>query len=374
MPVSSAGELATVDLAISNTTSVPVRVTAVDIRTPVQVMTENVPSPDSIGTIPAGGFVLASFTLKAGLGLDNGEVDILLQYRCASSDQAMARQLVTGSLTLTAGPATPEPQVAFLSFPDKLNDGQSVTAAVSISNPAPFPLTQVRVTAVDSEDVTLRQVAPVPSPFVACPAVTAAGTSLVGCLGTLAPGATVVLYLQVRVSSRVQTGTQRVAVIVASQTQTPADPVASTVVAATPVQVTIFGVDALSPFGLATLFVLPGIVTVLVFLLLARYVYPRRQGAPRIRVVHRRPHPGLRRSARRPGLPAGVDLLGLNLTNQAGTGDVVLLFVVGTGLGFIAWGVVAAIVLLAQRAQAVHPRRFGGQGAAGGLRPVRPGW
>ena len=339
----SAGEQATVDLAISNTTSVPVRVTAVDIRTPAQVMTENVPSPGSIGPIRADGFVLASFTLKAGLGLENGEVDVLLRYRCASAGSGTAEQLVTGSLTLTAGPAAAVPRVAFLSFPDKLNDGQSVTAAVSISNPAPFPLTQVRVTAVDSEDVTLSQVAPVPSPFAACPARTIAGTSLVGCLDTLAPGAMVVLYLQVRASSQVQTGTQHVAVIVASQTGTSADPVASTVAASTPVQVTIFGVDALSPFGLATLFVLPGIVTVLVFLLLARYVYPRSKELPESVPFNDA------RTLVFVAPPAALAYLlvwtfwGVDLANQAGTDDVVLLFGLGILLGAIAWGVVAAM-------------------------------
>lgn len=339
----SAGELATVDLVISNTTSAPVRATAVDIRVPAQVMAENVPSPDSIGRIRAGGFVLASFTLRAGLGIENGEVDVLLQFRSGSPGWETAEQLVTGSLTLTAGTARQVPQAAFLSFPDKLNDGQSVRAAVSISNPTPFPVRQIQVAAVDSEDVTLSQVAPAEPPFVACPAGTAQGNTLVGCLGTLAPGATAVLYLQVTASSRVQTGTQHVAVVVTSQISTSADPVASTVVATTPVQVTIFGVDALSPFGLGTLFVLPGIVTALVFLLLARYVYPRRKELPE----------SLQFTDARTMLlvvpPAALAYLlvwafwSVNLTDQAGTEDVILLFGLGIGLGVIVWAAVAVI-------------------------------
>ena len=292
---------------------------------------------------PAGGFVLASFTLRAGLGIENGEVDVLLQFRSGSPGWETAEQLVTGSLTLTAGTARQVPQAAFLSFPDKLNDGQSVRAAVSISNPTPFPVRQIQVAAVDSEDVTLSQVAPAEPPFVACPAGTAQGNTLVGCLGTLAPGATAVLYLQVTASSRVQTGTQHVAVVVTSQISTSADPVASTVVATTPVQVTIFGVDALSPFGLGTLFVLPGIVTALVFLLLARYVYPRRKELPE----------SLQFTDARTMLlvvpPAALAYLlvwafwSVNLTDQAGTEDVILLFGLGIGLGVIVWAAVAVI-------------------------------
>ena len=230
-----------------------------------------------------------------------------------------------------------------MSFPDKLNDGQSVTAAVSISNSSPFAFRQVQVTAVDSEDLTLGPVTPPRPPFAACPPASASGSTLVGCLATLAPGTTAVLYLKVTASSRVQTGTQHVAVVVTGQTGPSGDPVTATTVATTSAQVAIFGVDALSPFGLGTLFVLPGLVAALVFLLLARYVYPKGQEMPETvqftdarTLVFVVP-------------PAALAYLlvwavwGVNLTNQAGTQDVVVLFTLGAGIGFLAWAIVAAI-------------------------------
>ena len=154
----SAGEMATVDMLITNTTSSAVRVTAVDIGVPAEVTAENVPAADSIGPIPPGGSVLSHFELQASPGIESGDVDVLLEIPAGSPGGA--GQFVTGRLALTAGQAAAAPAVTFVSFPDKLNDGQSVTAAVSISNSSPFAFRQVQVTAVDSEDLTLGPVTP----------------------------------------------------------------------------------------------------------------------------------------------------------------------------------------------------------------------
>jgi hypothetical protein len=139
----------------------------------------------------------------------------------------------------------------------------------------------------------------------------------------------------------VQTGTQHVAVVIASQTDTSGPPITSTVTVTTPVQVTIFGVDVLSPFGLGTLFVLPGLLTVLSFLLLTRYVYPRSKQLPST-VQFTDPNTLLFVVP-----PAALAYLlvwliwGINLKNQAGTVDVVILFGLGVGLGFAVWLAVA---------------------------------
>jgi hypothetical protein len=334
----SAGELATVTLAISNTTTSPVRVTAVDLRVPAGVAGEHFPAPDAIHLVPAGGFDLATFMLRGLPGIEAGEVDVLLEVRTLSPGPG---RLLTGSLSLTAGTASQLPQAAFLSFPDKLDDGQSATAVVSVSNPTPFTFKHVSVSAVNSENVMLHPIVHAEPPFAPCPASGAQGPPLVGCLATLAPGATAVLYLQVTASSRVQTGTQRVAVIVASQTGASGAPITSTVTATTSVQVTIFGVDALSPFGLGTLFVLPGLLTVLSFLLLTRYVYPRSKELPST-VQFTDPTTLLFVVP-----PAAFAYLlvwliwGINLKNQAGTVDVVILFGLGVGLGLAVWLAVA---------------------------------
>ncbi|MGO8955768.1 MAG: hypothetical protein ACLQFR_00115 [Streptosporangiaceae bacterium] len=334
----SAGELATVNVAISNTTSSPVRVIGIDLRVPAGVAAGHVPPPGAIRPVRAGGFDLTTFTLRGLRGIEPGEVDVLLEVRPCPQGPV---RLITGSLRLTAGTASQRPQAAFLSFPSRLDDGQSGTAVLSISNPTSFTFKQVSVAAVNSEDVTLQPIVHAEPPFVPCPASGAQAPGLVGCLAALAPGATAVLSLQVTASSQVQTGTQHVAVVVASQADASGTPISSTVIATTPVQVTIFGVDALSPFGLGTLFVLPGLLTVLSFLVLTRYVYPRSKELPST-VKFTDPNTLLFVVP-----PAALAYLlvwliwGINLKNQAGTVDVVILFGLGVGLGFAVWLAVA---------------------------------
>ncbi len=338
----SPGQQATVDVVISNPTRCPVRVTSLQIRAPASVTAGHVPAPRSLPQIPANGSVVGTFVLTAQPGIEDGEVDVLLGIRSFGLGRDAATEIVTGSLAVRASTATQILRAAFLSFPQKLNDGQAVTAAVGISNPTPFPFRQISVTAVDSQDVSLRRAARVEPPFVPCPA-TEGGRQpeALGCLGTLQPGATAVLYLQVTANPRVQTGTEHVAVVVAGLGDPARQPMTLTAVATTPIQVTIFGVDALSPFGLGTLFVLPGLMTVVSFLLLARYVYPRSKDVPDT-VQFKDPRTLLYVLP-----PAALVYLviwlawGVNLTNQAGTSDVALLFGLGVGLGFLAWALLA---------------------------------
>jgi hypothetical protein len=343
----SAGDVVTVELVISNTTAAAMKVTALTIRVPDHVAVGHVPSPAAIGLIRSNSFLVRTFVLQALPGIESGEVDVLLKVRSSSLGKKVMDRLVTSSLTLKAGTTSQLPEAAFVSFPDKLNDGQSAQAAVRISNPTPFTLEQVQVAAVDSEDVSLRRSARADSPFGPCPAGSNQGAPLVGCLATLAPGGTAVLYLEVQADRRVQTGEQHVALVVASRTGTSGKPISTTVVATTAMQLTIFGVDALSPFGLGTLFVLPGLLTVLTFLLLARYVYPRSKELPD---TVKFTDPGTMLYIVPPA--ALIYLLvwavwGVNLTRQAGTADVALLFGLGVALGFAVW-VVAGLFYYAR--------------------------
>jgi hypothetical protein len=337
----SAGDESIVDLVISNNTASRVKITAFYLRLPAQVAAERVPLPAMIRPIPSNSFDRVTFTLRALPGIEDGEVDVLLEVKRSSPLNGITEQLLTSSLTVNAGAAIQRPTVAFLSFPEELNDGQSARAALRITNQTPFSLEQIQVAPVDSEDLTLRRSAHVALPFVACPVSKRHGGPMVGCLATLAPGGTAVLYLDVQASSRVQTGMQRVSVVVTSRTGTPGVPITSTVIATAPVQVTVFGLDALSPFGLGVLFVLPGLLTVLTFLLLARYVYPRSKELPDT-VQFKDP-----RTLLFVVPPATVIYLlvwavwGVNLSREAGTQDVALLFGLGVGLGFVTWGVVA---------------------------------
>jgi hypothetical protein len=330
----STGDAATVDVMITNTTAGPVRVSAFDIRVPARVTAERIPPPTTIRPIRANGFVLTTFVLRAHPGIEDGEVNILVEVKSSSSKNVPSDQLITSSLALKAGTISHLPDVAFASFPDKLNDGQSAAAALRISNPTPFTFHQIQVTVVDSQDVTLVQMKPVMPPFVPCPAGTA---SAVGCLAMLAPGETEVLYLRAQANREVQTGVQHVSVVVASSTNSTSVPITSSVVTTTPVQVTIFGVDALTPFGLGTLFVLPGLLTVLTFLLLARYVYPRSKALPDT-VQFSDPRTLL--FIVPPAALAYLVVLaawGVNLTRQAGTLDVAILFSLGVALGVLMW-------------------------------------
>jgi hypothetical protein len=339
----SPGQQATVDVVISNPTPCPVRITSLQILTPASMTAGHI-APRLLRQIPANGSAVGTFLLMAEPGIEDGDVDVLLGVRTFrfSSGSEPAIRTVTGSLTVNASSATQILHAAFLSFPQKLNDGQTVTAAVGVSNPTPFAFRQVVVTAVDSQDISLRRAAPVEPPFTPCSAAEGGRkTGVLGCLGTLQPGATAVLYIQVTANPRVQTGTEHVAVVVAGLSDPGRQPTTATAVATTPVQVTIFGVDALSPFGLGTLFVLPGLMTVLSFLLLARYVYPRSKELPDT-VQFKDP-----RTLLYVVPPAALVYVvvwlawGVNLTNQAGTSDVALLFGLGVGLGFVAWVLVA---------------------------------
>jgi hypothetical protein len=339
----SPGQQATVDVVISNPTPRPVRITSVQILTPASMAAGHI-APRLLRQIPANGSAVGTFVLTAQPGIEDGDVDVVLGVRTFRfrSGREPAIRTVTGSLTVNASSATQILHAAFLSFPQKLNDGQTVTAAVSVSNPTPFAFRQVVATAVDSQDISLRPAAPVEPPFTPCSAAEGGRkTGVLGCLGTLQPGATAVLYIQVTAKPRVQTGTEHVAVVVAGLSDSGRQPTTATAVATTPVQVTIFGVDALSPFGLGTLFVLPGLMTVLCFLLLARYVYPRSKELPDT-VQFNDP-----RTLLYVVPPAALVYVvvwlawGVNLTDEAGTSDVALLFGLGVGLGFVAWVLVA---------------------------------
>jgi hypothetical protein len=119
-------------------------------------------------------------------------------------------------------------------------------------------------------------------------------------------------------------------------------PVAASVVATGDVQLTVFGVDALSPYGIGALFILPGLVAVLVFLLLA-HLYPRTKGLPDTI--------GLTDLSAMPIVVPAAALVyvviwffsGENWTRELSTASVAFLFGSGMLLGFLAWLVLVVV-------------------------------
>jgi hypothetical protein len=333
----SPGDTAMVDVVFSNTTNSAVLLQSISVRVPAGVVTVSMPSAASIGAIPPAGFKQTKFSLRALPGVEDGSVDVLAAVKSTASKGVALTQMTEGSITLNAGDLSRQPDVTFLSFPEKLNDGQSATAALRISNPTSTTLRHIQVSAVDSQDVQLTSPKLIGKQGLGT--CQASGTLI--CVSRLPPGRTAVVSMQAKAAKKVQTGTQHVSVVVQSQDSTASD--VSTVTAGTSVQVAIFGVDALSPLGLTSLFILPGLVSVLVFLMFSRFVYPRSKQVPETVSVT---DPRMLLFVAPPAAFAYLVVWaawGINLSQEAGTNDVAILFALGFAIGLLAWAAVATI-------------------------------
>jgi hypothetical protein len=337
------GDVADVELLVTNGTNSAVTITEIDVAGPPRV-TGQVSGLELPAAVAAGASVRAQLRLDAAPGVNDAEVGVVVQYRFADSPNTA---LVTKSLTIKSGQRAQAPDVTLVGFPDKLDDGQSRSATVRIANATPFGYRHLTVSALDGDDVGL--VLPNPelpsSPFTRCPD----SIHALACLDQLIAGEVQLLDVRVKAHESVKTGKQHVSVVVtgsrdiatgsgnnAAQVLPPA-----TVVATGDVELTVFGVDALSPFGIGTLFVLPGLVAVLVFLLFARAVYPRKPSLPdTIELKDLRALPIVVPVAALAYLILWL-VLGRDLTRAVSTFDVALLFVVGFLLGLVVWAVMA---------------------------------
>lgn len=314
------GDTTAVDLVVTNRSSAPATVTSVELRTPPRVVGERVPRPEVIGTVGAGDVARVTFALRALGGVEEGEADVVLEVVGAGGT---GRRVLVATLTVAAGKAPQMLDVAFLSSPKALNDRERAVAIVQVSNPTPFAFEDVRVAPVDSEDVRLRP--------------------RTHRLGTLEPGTTALVVLDVRVDGRVRTGPQQVGVVVSGHLAGSAGALRTQRVATAALDVSVFGLDAVSPLGAGTLFLLPGLVAVATFLLLSRRVYPRLASLPDT-VEFKDPRTMV------VVVPAGAVLYlgmflvwGIDLTTEVGTWDVARLFGFATLLGTAAWAVLAVV-------------------------------
>jgi len=328
------GDVAQVAVLLDNPTSAQVSVASVRVITPPRVTAGTVSGVPP--TLAAGSSSLATFDVRAEPGFGENQVSIVVEFGQGTS----ARQVVASlSVKPAAGAATPE--ASFVVFPSKLNDGDSRRATVRLTNPTGVTFTNLRLLAVDSDDAYLAM--PQPPTAVTCTAGT--GERLLTCVGDLAAGASVLVDLEVRAHTSVRTGTQQVGVVLTGTPVTTSGAALNREVAAVAthdVELTVFGVDAITPFGVGTLFLLPGLLAIAVFLTATRFMYPRRTS----------------------GLPDKVDpkdlsqmpaivvvgvvvyvlvwfLLREDLTRRVSTASVAAVFVIGTVMGVVAWAIMA---------------------------------
>lgn len=337
------GDAVTVDLVITNDTPKAVRIVRVNVLRPPHIRVQRMPVRTG-RTIPAGGSLHRALRLRAESGLHDGELAILTQYRSKGS-QALTRELAA-ALSITVGAGRQSPRVTFVSSPERINDGQARTAVVRLANPTPFNLEQITLFALDGDDVDVDLATPGKTPLAQCQKTRSTGSGrMIGCLAELRAGGSELIDLRLQAHDSVRTGKQRVGVLIIAgrgASGASADLPDAKATGTTDVDLAVFGVDALSPFGVGTLFLLPGLLAVVLFLLLARYIYPRRPGLPdTIELKDLRALPIV------VPLAALVYVLvwllnGRNLTETVGTCDIALIFALGMGLGLVAWGLIAA--------------------------------
>jgi hypothetical protein len=329
-----------VAVLVTNAARVPVRITRVDVSAPPHIAVETASGAVVSGMVPAGGSARGELELRVQWGFQDGEVAMFVEYEPTGSVRSV-HQVAAAAVALKAGHAPAFPEVAFVSAPDKLNDGQVGRAVVRVVNPTPAAYRDITIAALGSDDIELDAVGA--SSTGACPPPQVPWHPI-ACLGRLLPGASALLDVRVRVHSSVRTGKQRIGIaFIGTRDTGPGGEQmpAAVVVGTADVELGVFGVDALSPFGIGTLFVLPGLLAVLVFLLLAR-VYPRTLGLPD--TLGLKDLPALPFVVPAAAIAYGIVfwVLGRNLTERVSTFDVALLFVLGLGLGLVVWIVMVA--------------------------------
>lgn len=332
-------ESARVEVVINNPTPVAVVATSLDPVAPPRV-TASAADDSFPATIAPHSSLIVPLDVVAHTELSEAQVGVIVTYR-ASAEGSPTRS-VTTPLTVSAT-STAAPALTFLVVPDALNDGEQRRATVLIDNPSARAFTELSLTALDGDDVFIEMPGDPVEPFTTC----ADGAGLV-CLPLLQPGTSATVELRLRADESVRTGSQQVGLLltaspdVSSTTRSDADPPAISATATHEVTLTVFGVDAISPFGLGALFLVPGVLAVVMFVL-GNAVYPRTTSVPdEVDLKDLRQVPFVVSvSAILYALVFAV--FGRNLIHTVSTGDVALLVTSGALLGLIAWAILAVI-------------------------------
>jgi hypothetical protein len=275
----------------------------------------------------------ATIRVKALDGFETGKWSVIIRGAVSGAPSTLA----TASMEVTAGAPPDKLDVAFVDFPDQLHDGQTVMATLRISNTTQFDARDVSLTFLGSEDLKLS----LESPTKACPSENLGRTNQFCFLGP-SRGQSLIIPIKVRADNQVRTGKQTVGILVVGHRDSDGMPmpVSYTSGSAT---LSIFGLDVVSPFGIATLFVVPGLVAVMIFLIASRWIYPRILTLPDLVDFT---NPGTMLYTIPPAALVYAVVwyfLGRDLSAEAGTGDVVALFALGGALGMLAWLILAVV-------------------------------
>jgi hypothetical protein len=231
--------------------------------------------------------------------------------------------VATALLTVTVPPPLPALQVTLIGVPASMSDGQGGTVTVQVLNPTTRYLSGVELRPVGSESLCW---------LSSTDGVCGSGETVARTLGGVEPGGLLTTTVELRSGERVRLGSQQIAVVAAGEVA--GEPTVTTVGSATAsVTLTVFGIDLLSPFGIAGLLLIPGAVALLAYQATRRLL----PGTPAPAAV----------DIKDPGallfiVPVGLlvyllalSVLRLNLRDQVGTGDAVWLFVAGLGIGVV---------------------------------------
>ena len=313
-------------VVIDNATAVAFVATGIDVLAPPG-LSASLKGVDLPATIAAGSSVIGHLAVLASTEVKEAQVGIAVRFRGAA--KGSPERSATTNFTVSAAPIA-APTLTFLLSPDALNDGEVRVTTVRIDNPSGREYLNLSLAALNGDDVSITMKGKPVKPFAEC----ADGAGMV-CLSRLQPGASAIVDLQTRAATSVRTGSQAVGLVL---TATPGAGLPSVTATATyDVKLAVFGVDALSPFGIGTLFVLPGLLAV-VFFLLGNALYPRTKSLP--------DQADLKDLRQMPAVVAGSAaaylivwaLFGSDLTRTVSTKSVAQLLAFGAAIGIIVWG------------------------------------
>ena len=324
-----AGDRGRTAIVIDNETAVAFVVTGIEVLAPPR-LTTSLNGVHLPATVAAGSSVITHIDVLTRAELKEAQIGVVVRYRAAANGSV--KRSGTTNLTVSAAPIM-APTVTFLTAPDALNDGEVRVTTVRIDNPSSREYTHLSLAAINGDDVSITTKGRPAKPFVDC----ADGAGMI-CIPSLQPGTSATLDLQTRAATSVRPGTQTFGLVL---TSTPgADLPSVTATATHDVKLAVFGVDALSPFGVGTLFVLPGLLAV-VFFLLGNALYPRTKSLPdQADLKDLRQMPAVVAVSAAAYLLIFV-LFGSDLTRAVSTKGVALLLAFGATIGIVAWGVLA---------------------------------
>jgi hypothetical protein len=330
------GDTTEVTLLLHNAGPVTAQILSFEVRAPAQLRVGPLPDVSAIRPLGPGGSRLRHFSVSALEGLETATVALIVRSR-DSHDPTARVGVTTATLTVTAGEALSKIDTSLTGLAAAIHDGQTVSGIARITNSTAAALSLVSVTGLDSDSlkVTLKPQGKAPA-SLPCDRLGLPAPASSICVGPLAQGETLIVSVSVAADSRVRTGTQAVGLLIEADRTTDKAPVVSTVLEKS-FDVSVFGLDSLSAFGVTTLFVVPGLVAIVLFLVLAKYAYPRTKSVPDL--------PDFADPAAMViVVPLSILAYGAvwlffqhNLTLEIGTKDVLLLFGVGAGVGAMGW-------------------------------------